>query len=343
MIPFIAHSRVWLCLSATLTAVSLLAVIVLGLRLSIDFTGGTLIEIDAPAELAQEAVAAASGQQSVSSQTTSKGTQLFRLVLADAATLSEDVANRLGTDGSIVLLQTVGPSIGQSLQEKAIRALAYAVIAIVLYVGASFRGKQDSVLGYAGVGLTLGIAAALAETTIQSPTVRWAVFAGIVLAFVYFLCVKLRSGSRQSLVMGLAAIVALLHDVLIVLGIFAVLGAVQGVEIDALFITALLTIMGFSVHDTIVVFDRTRENLRRKGSKAGTADLPEIANRSLNQTLTRSINTSVTTLFTLCALLFFGAASITYFTLALMIGIVVGTYSSIFLATPLFVCLSRKH
>lgn len=127
---------------------------------------------------------------------------------------------------------------------------------------------------------------------------------------------------------GVCAIIALIHDVLITLGIFALLGF----EVDAFFITALLTILGFSVHDTIVVFDRIRENLKQQGRDDTFGD---IADLSLNQTLSRSINTSVSTLFTLLALYLLGAESIRIFVFALIIGVVVGTYSSIFIASPI--------
>lgn len=126
---------------------------------------------------------------------------------------------------------------------------------------------------------------------------------------------------------GMCAIIALVHDVLITLGVFALLGF----EVDAFFITALLTIMGFSVHDTIVVFDRIRENLKSQGRDDTFGD---IADLSLNQTLSRSINTSISTLFTLVALYFLGAESLKVFVFALIIGILVGTYSSIFIASP---------
>lgn len=129
---------------------------------------------------------------------------------------------------------------------------------------------------------------------------------------------------------GTAAIVALMHDLMIVIGVFAVLGHFWGVEIDSLFITALLTVLGFSVHDTIVVFDRIRENMRVRAGQS----LAEIIDSSINQTLVRSINTSVTVLIVLTALLLFGGESIRYFVLALLVGIGVGTYSSIFIASP---------
>lgn len=131
---------------------------------------------------------------------------------------------------------------------------------------------------------------------------------------------------------GIMAIVALLHDSLFVLGVFSLLGHFFKVEVDALFVTALLTTIGFSVHDTIVVFDRIRENLRRE-----KADFEQVVNHSILETIVRSLNTSVTVLLTLLALFLFGGESIRYFVLALLIGVAAGTYSSIFNASPLLV------
>lgn len=155
------------------------------------------------------------------------------------------------------------------------------------------------------------------------------------LAIIAYIAYAFRKVSRPlaSWKYGTAAVIALLHDVLIITGIFSILGHFWGIEVDSLFITALLTIIGFSVHDTIVVFDRTRENL----SKFYSGRFDEVVNDSINQTLARSINTSLTTLLVLLALLFFGGDSIKNFTLALSLGIIVGTYSSIFVASPLIV------
>lgn len=133
--------------------------------------------------------------------------------------------------------------------------------------------------------------------------------------------------------MGAVALVSLLHDVIVVVGVFAVLGTFLGLQVDALFVTAMLTVIGFSVHDTIVVFDRVRENRVRHSGEAYDA----IVNHSILQTAGRSINTSMTVVFTLLALFLFGGASIHSFVLALLIGIVTGTYSSIFTASPLLV------
>lgn len=132
--------------------------------------------------------------------------------------------------------------------------------------------------------------------------------------------------------MGVTALAALLHDVVIVVGTFAVLGTVIGLQIDSLFVTAMLTVIGYSVHDTIVVFDRIRENRQRFMGEP----LMPIVNHSLVQTVGRSLTTSLTLVLTLLALLMFGGEAIRPFTFALLIGVIAGTYSSIFVATPLF-------
>ncbi|MEK7618287.1 MAG: protein translocase subunit SecF [Patescibacteria group bacterium] len=138
---------------------------------------------------------------------------------------------------------------------------------------------------------------------------------------------------------GIAAIIALFHDLLFLLGVFSLLGRFKGVEIDSMFVTAVLTVLGFSVHDTIVVFDRIRENLKIFGGQS----IEFIINHSIAQTIVRSLNTSLTVLFVLLALLLFGGATIKYFILALFIGIIVGTYSSIFIASPVLFLMQKKR
>lgn len=137
---------------------------------------------------------------------------------------------------------------------------------------------------------------------------------------------------------GIAAVLALIHDILVVIGVFAILGKFLGVEIDTLFVTALLTVIGFSVHDTIVVFDRIRENLTKHIGKR----FIEVTNLSVIQTLGRSLNTSLTVVFVLLAILLFGGESLRWFIVALLIGIISGTYSSIFNATALLVWWEEK-
>ena len=139
--------------------------------------------------------------------------------------------------------------------------------------------------------------------------------------------------------MGLAAIVALLHDVVIPVGVFAVLGHYFGIEISGVFVAAALTILGFSVSDTVIIFDRVRENINR-GSKESFG---AVVHKSVMQTLARSLNTVFTVLLSLFAIYFFGGESIKYFALALIIGIFLGAYSSIFVASPLLVWLTQKR
>lgn len=157
----------------------------------------------------------------------------------------------------------------------------------------------------------------------------------VLIAIILYIAYAFRHVSRpiRSWKYGIIAIVALIHDILIPLGIFSVLGRFAGIEVGLPFVAALLTILGYSVNDTIVVFDRIRENLARSGE----SDFEELVNKSVNQTLTRSINTSLTTLIVLLAIFLFGGVTIKFFVLALILGVLSGTYSSIFLASPLLV------
>ncbi len=142
------------------------------------------------------------------------------------------------------------------------------------------------------------------------------------------------SGVVTSWEYGLGAVIALAHDIIIVIGIFVVLGKYYGIEVGVPFIAALLTILGYSVNDTIVVYDRVRENLMRTSKKE---DFEGIVNRSLNETMGRSINTSMTVIITLVAIVLFGGESIRYFGVALLAGVMFGTYSSIYIASALLV------
>lgn len=163
----------------------------------------------------------------------------------------------------------------------------------------------------------------------------WALFWAAI-GIMTFIAWAFRKVSRpvESWKYGIGAVIALIHDVFITVGAFSILGHFQGIEVGIPFIAALLTILGFSVHDTIVVYDRTRENLLKGSNKE---DFPGVVNRSLNETLVRSINTSLTVIITLLALYIFGGESIKSFALALLIGVGFGTYSSIFIASALLV------
>jgi len=164
----------------------------------------------------------------------------------------------------------------------------------------------------------------------------------VILAIVIFISYAFRKVSEpiSSWKYGIVAIIALVHDVIIPTGVFIVLGQILGYEIDTLFITALLVVLGFSVHDTIVVFDRVRENLQLF---SGKKPFDQIVGESINQTFTRSINTSITTLVALVVLYFVGGETTAHFSLTLIIGIIAGTYSSIFIGSPLLVTIWKMQ
>lgn len=191
-------------------------------------------------------------------------------------------------------------------------------------VTSTIAGSKE--IGFETVGPIIG-----QETTINA--VKSVVVASLLIviyiAFSFWKVPKPASSIR----FGVCAIVALIHDVLVVIGLFSILGYLLGVEVDSMFVTALLTVIGFSVHDTIVVFDRIRENLRRMPG----IPFAEVVNASIIQTFGRSLNTSITVLLVLFTLLLFGGESTKWFVVALLVGILSGTYSSIFNAAPLLV------
>ncbi len=165
----------------------------------------------------------------------------------------------------------------------------------------------------------------------------------VLLAIVVFVTFAFRKVSEPvaSWKYGLITVFALLHDVLVPVGVFSILGHYAGVEVDTLFVTALLVILGFSVHDTIVVFDRVRENLKHAHVNRTKKTFEEIVGDSISQTFIRSINTSLTTVLALFVLYFIGPEITKHFSLTLLIGIIVGTYSSIFLGSPLLVTVEK--
>ena len=215
----------------------------------------------------------------------------------------------------------------QKVSDKAREALPQAF---------SVNGQyQASITQFTEVGPTIG--AELAQKA-------WVALVLVLLAILIFITFAFRSVSRPvaSWIYGLIALVALGHDVIVPVGFFAVLGHFFGAQADALFVTAVLTVLGFSVHDTIVVFDRVRENLRHADEKHAKKDFEMIAGTSLNQTFVRSVNTSMTVAVSLLALFFFGPASTQDFALTLLVGVIAGTYSSIALATPLLVTVAKR-
>lgn len=171
----------------------------------------------------------------------------------------------------------------------------------------------------------------------------WVAIALVVLCIIAFIAFAFRGVSKPvaSWKYGIVAIVTLLHDILVPAGLFAILGHYLGAEVDALFIVALLTILGISINDTIVVFDRIRENLRNNIEHGKREEFDAVVGRSIRQTLARSINTSLTVVIVLAALYFVGPAATQTFALTLIVGMIAGTYSSIFLAAPLLVAWQK--
>jgi len=179
------------------------------------------------------------------------------------------------------------------------------------------------------------ISASMGNEVARSAGLAVLVAAMAILAYIWFAFRKVKHAFRY----GTAAIIAMLHDILVVVGVEAMLGYFLGWQADALFLTALLTVIGFSVHDTIVVFDRVRENSLR----LSRIPFETMVNHSVVQTLDRSINTQLTVMFTLLALVLFGGASIRHFTVILLVGILSGTYSSIFNASPILVVWENQE
>jgi len=265
----------------------LIALLIWGLPLSIDFTGGSLMELRFTAPTAQiepadvKAVLAARGFTDNVIQTSGTDGVLIRTTPMDNDTKLQIYSDLRQKYGDLTELQfvNVGPSVGAAVAQRAAGAVAVAAFAILFYIAWAFR-KVPHPFRY-----------------------------------------------------GSAAILAMLHDILVVVGLAALLGKLFGWQVDALFLTALLTVIGFSVHDTIVVFDRIRENLIRYRGEA----YEEVVNYSIIQTLARSINTSLTVLFTLTALALLGGVTMRHFVVWLLIGIASGMYSSIFNAAPILV------
>lgn len=290
----IVKRRYWYFgLSLLIIIPGIIALIVWRLPLAIDFTGGSLLEVRFTqlAEPLDSAVIreiyARHNQPDVTIQISGGDVAVIRskaLTEADQAAILTDLQARFGPL-TRETAETVGPSVGAEVAERAALAVGLAALGILGYITYAFR-RVEHALRY-----------------------------------------------------GVAAIVAMLHDVLVVIGSAAIFGRLFGWQVDSLFLTALLTVVGFSVHDTIVVFDRIRENLllyRR-------LDYEAVVNHSIIQTLDRSLNTQLTVMFTLLALALFGGETIRHFVVTLLIGVFSGTYSSIFNAAQLLVVWENRE
>lgn len=304
MIRIIQNRAISFAISGVLIGVSLVALLLWGLKPGLDFTGGSMLEVEfagqrpAASVVVEVAKSIVSEGEATAQPLGEKGIVIRMPALTEAQhqELMSALRGKFETGSDKISeksFESIGPVIGKELQVKTLWAVIFAIIGIVLYVTFAFRH-------------------------VSYPVSSWKY--------------------------GACTIVALLHDVIVPVGALAILGHFANLEIDAWVVTALLTIVGFSVHDTIVVFDRIRENL----SRYRQIGFEELVNKSINETLARSINTSFTVLLTLLAAYLFGGESTRSFVLTLLIGIFFGTYSSIFIASPLLVTwhlhdLDRKH
>jgi preprotein translocase subunit SecF len=287
MIPFLKYRKIYFIISGILVLVSLVSLAVFGLRLGIDFVGGSLLEVKfKETRLSTEEVRAelkAFDLGDIIIQPTGEKGIIIRMRDTDVET-RERIIQQLKERAELIVLRNdlVGPVVGKELRDRAMLIIILSLLAIVIYITLAFR-------------------------RISRPVASWQY--------------------------GVVSLITLFYNILITLGFFAILGHFYYAEITIPIIVALLIILGYSINDSVVTFDRIRENLVKKAGMT----YEETVNISLNQTLSRSINTSLTTLFPLIAIFFFGGVTLQYFALALIIGISFGTYSSIFLASPLLV------
>lgn len=290
MFDIIGKKWLYFLISGLIIVPGIVSLAMFGIRPAIDFTGGTLLEVQSSKFKDQnekdEFTKILKGQniEIGSIQNTTDDQYLLRTKPIDKEQnqkLQEALKKRY-RDLKEIRYETVGPSIGKETALNAVKSVVIASLAIIFFIALAFH-------------------------KIPKP--------------------------YSSFKFGICAVFALIHDILVVVGLFSLFGHFFKVEVDSLFITALLTIMGFSVHDTIVVFDRIRENLKKMYGRP----FARIVNESILQTMARSLSTSLTVIFTLIALLLFGGETIRWFVVALLIGIISGTYSSVFNAAPLLV------
>lgn len=295
----INNKKIFFGISITLVVLSIVAISVWGLNLGIDFTGGSILEVNYKAErpdasLVNDVLVDLSLENSSVRGVGDSGYLVRTRFLEDSEREALVSSLAFGDEEGMTVerFNSIGPTIGAELRSKAIVAIVVVVLAIVLFVAFVFR-------------------------KVSKPVSSWKY--------------------------GIAAIVALVHDIVIPTGVVAALGYFTGASVDSLFIMALLAILGFSVNDTIVVFDRIRENLKENHNLNKKEPFGEVVGRSLSQTYTRSLNTSITTLVVLIMLFMMGGSTIHSFVLTLIVGVVVGTYSSIFLASPLLVLMAKEN
>lgn len=276
--------KLWFSISGAVILVGLIVMLLNGLNFGIDFTGGTMMQVDLGKTVEVSEIKDVIAEFDLNADIVHAGTDSNEVIIKTKASLSNteriDIFEVLKAeyglaDEAFRGAEQFGPSIGAEIRNRALLAVVIASVAMLLYISVRF------------------------ET-----------------------------------IFGLAAVIALVHDVMILLSIYAIFR----ISVNSSFIAAILTIVGYSINDTIVVFDRVRENVKREKGKTHF----EIADMSISQTITRTINTSLTTLVVIGSLFIFGVSSIREFAFPLLAGVAVGTYSSVFIASPVWALLRHK-
>lgn len=286
ILNFVKNRKIAYSISAVLIIGSIILFLVFGLKLGMDFVGGSLLELNVSnVQISNDQISEFFKNNGITEITVSKVGDSGILVRTKEITEEQhqDLISKLKVQFAGIeenRFESLGPAIGKELKNKSITGIIFVLVGICLYLTYAFR-------------------------KVSKPMVSWKY--------------------------GVVTLIALLHDVIIPTGIFALLAHFFKWEVDANFITALLVVLGFSVHDTIVVMDRIREKLRVQPG----LDFDSTVNFSINETMARSINTSLTLILVLLALVVFGPASLRTFVLVLLLGTFFGTYSSIFIASPL--------
>lgn len=327
----IKNTKVWFTISGILFVASIISFFIWGLKLGIDFTGGSLIELQVP------------------SSVTLSVPDLSKLIVDTEQAINDKIAtsgvptslnsNSVSTDeGDVFTLPTTPITIGEPIIIPTQEGMTVKLKVLDQYSHQKIKEvveqKYPGVLEtkFTSIGPTVG--ESLRQKALVALIVTWI---GMI-AFIAFAFRKIPK-RVSPWKFGVAAVIALFHDVIIPIGVFVVLGHFWNVEVESFFVTALLTIMGFSVHDTIVVFDRIRENMIYQKRDESFA---EVAEKSIHQTMVRSINTSMTVVITLAFLFFFGSDATRWFVFTMLIGVIFGTYSSIFIASPLLVLWKQR-
>ncbi|HKL80911.1 MAG TPA: protein translocase subunit SecF [Desulfobacter sp.] len=306
-----------------------------GPNYGIDFAGGTLVQVKFPQKIDVSDIRNGLdeiGLKDVSVQgfgdpeaneyliRTSSDADALGNQLADTVSRGLKMATSLEPD--IRRVEMVGPQVGEDLKKNALLAIFYSLLFITIYISGRFEQKWTI------AGITAGaLMAAVYFLSVFNLSMPFLIAAALVISLVLFWYLQLQY--------AIGAIVALIHDVTITVGIFSLLNLDFSLQI----IAALLTIIGYSLNDTIIVFDRIRENIKGRSNHSTVVDL---FNRSINETLSRTILTSLTTLVVLLALFLLGGEIIHNFAFAMIIGVIVGTYSSVFIASPIVFMAHRK-